>query len=291
MNKGGHRLTTNNTIINKLFTQNSFNEFLGHKTPLTLTQVAHQYIPSLEALSNGEILSQMYQFMSQSYRNEYFYQNTLLMKLLLGKHSVRTTTALTQIPIGNSIADFVLINGKAVVYEIKTELDTFNRLRGQLEDYYKAFDRVCVVTSESSFSKLDSELSDTPVGIYVLNKQNRLSNKIKKDPIRDASKINHRSLFSLLRKKEYENILLAYYRELPSATPVFYYEASYERFAEIPLDEAYVMVLNELKKRNRVEKDDISEIPDPLKSLAYFSNISTKQKLLLSEYLSQQFRG
>ena len=233
----------------------------------------------------------MYQFMSQSYRNEYFYQNTLLMKLLLGKHSVRTTTALTQIPIGNSIADFVLINGKAVVYEIKTELDTFNRLRGQLEDYYKAFDHVCVVTSESSFSKLDSELSDTPVGIYVLNKQNRLSNKIKKDPIRDASKINHRSLFSLLRKKEYENILLKYYRELPSATPVFYYEASYERFTEIPLDEAYMMVLDELKKRNRVEKDDISEIPDSLKSLAYFSNISTKQRLLLSEYLSQQFRG
>jgi hypothetical protein len=52
-----------------------------------------------------------------------------------------------------------------------------------------------------------------------------------------------------------------------------------------------MMVLDELKKRNRVEKDDISEIPDSLKSLAYFSNISTKQRLLLSEYLSQQFRG
>jgi hypothetical protein len=51
------------------------------------------------------------------------------------------------------------------------------------------------------------------------------------------------------------------------------------------------LVLNELKKRNRVEKNDISEIPVPLKSLAYFSNISTKERLLLSEYLSQQFRG
>jgi hypothetical protein len=268
-----------------------FKDLLNHRTPPALTQVAQQYIPSPEALSYGEILSQMYQFMSQTYRNEYFYQNTLLMKLLLGKHSIHTTTALTQVPIGNSIADFVLINGKAVVYEIKTELDTFNRLRGQLEDYYKAFDHVCVVTSESAFSKLSSELADTPVGIYVLNKQNRLSNKIKKDPIRDASNINHSSLFSLLRKKEYENILLTYYRELPSATPVFYYDASYARFAEIPLDKAYILVLNELKKRNRVEKNDISEIPVPLKSLAYFSNISTKERLLLSEYLSQQFRG
>ncbi|MBG0767662.1 MAG: sce7726 family protein [Spirochaetaceae bacterium] len=291
MNKGGHRLTTNNAIINKLFTQNMFKDLLNHRTPPALTQVAQQYIPSPEALSYGEILSQMYQIMSQSYRNEYFFQNTLLMKLLLGKHSIHTTTALTQVPIGNSIADFVLINGKAVVYEIKTELDTFNRLRGQLEDYYKAFDHVCVVTSESGFSKLKSELADTPVGIYVLNKQNRLSNKIKKDPIRDASSVNHSSLFSLLRKKEYESILFAYYGELPSATPVFYYDASYARFAEIPLDEAYVRVLNELKKRNRVEEYNISEIPDSLKSLAYFANISTKERLLLCEYLSQQFRG
>ncbi|MGE4453600.1 MAG: sce7726 family protein [Sphaerochaeta sp.] len=284
-------MTTNNAIINKLFTQKVFDDFLEHKTPPAFSQVAQRYVHSPEGLSNGAILSQLYQFMSKSYRNEYFYQNTLLMKLLLGKHSVRTTTALTQIPIENSIADFVLINGKAVVYEIKTELDTFDRLGRQLENYYKAFDHVCIVTSESRFSKLKSELADTPVGIYVLNKQNRLSNKFKKDPIRDDSRVNHRSLFSLLRKKEYENILLAYYRKLPSATPVFYYDMSYAWFAEISLDKAYMMVLNELKKRCKVEKNNISEIPDSLKSLAYFSNISIKERLLLSEYLSQQFRG
>lgn len=291
MSKGGALLATNNSIINKLFTQTMFKDFLKHKTSDTLTQIVQRYFDSPQMLSNGEIVSQIYHFMGQSYRNEYFYQNTLLLKLLLGKHSVHTTTALNQVPIGKSIADFVLINGKAIVYEIKTELDTFDRLQGQLEDYYKAFDHVCVVSSESSYSRLLSELRDSPVGICVLNKMNRISNKIKKDPQRDASKINHFSLFSLLRKREYEQILLTYYHELPTATAVFYYDESFARFADIPIDEAYVMVLRELKKRSKVKEHDIYEIPDSLKSLAYFANISTKEKLQLQEYLSQHYRG
>ena len=79
-------------------------------------------------------------------RNEYYYKITLLNKLLLGIHSVNTTTALTEFPIAKSKADFVLINGKAVVYEIKTELDNLERLESQISDYYKAFDHVAVVT-------------------------------------------------------------------------------------------------------------------------------------------------
>ena len=78
----------------------------------------------------------------------------MLNKLLLGRHSINTTTALTQIPINKSKADFILINGKAVVYEIKTELDNFERLKNQINDYYKAFSHVCVVTCEEYYKKL-----------------------------------------------------------------------------------------------------------------------------------------
>nr|WP_270211591.1 sce7726 family protein [Streptococcus anginosus] len=60
-------------------------------------------------------------------------------KRLLGMHSINTTTALTEIPVGRAKPDFILINGKAVVYEIKTELDNFDRLENQINEYYKAF--------------------------------------------------------------------------------------------------------------------------------------------------------
>ena len=68
--------------------------------------------------TNGECISEIYQYLKKEYQNEYFYKNTLLNKLLLGIHSPRTTTALTEVPVGNSKADFILLNGKAVVYEL-----------------------------------------------------------------------------------------------------------------------------------------------------------------------------
>ena len=70
---------------------------------------------------------------------------------------MNTTTALTEIPIAKSKADFVLINGKAVVYEIKTELDNFDRLENQINDYYKAFDHVAVVTCKRKSSGIEEK--------------------------------------------------------------------------------------------------------------------------------------
>lgn len=122
----------------------------------------------------------------------------MLNTLLLGKHSVHTTTAITQIPIGKAIADLILINGESVVYEIKSDLDNFDHLRDQIQAYYQAFDHVCVVTPEASFSKLQSMLGDSPVGIYVLTQRNTIGSKHCMEPIADASGLSHQSLFKLL---------------------------------------------------------------------------------------------
>ena len=135
-------MTENNLILNRLFTQNVFFDMIDTNDNTTYGAVIQRFVNDYENKDNGALISEVYRFMSKSYRNEYFYQNTLLNKLLLGKHSINTTTALTQIPISKSKADFILINGKAVVYEIKTELDTFERLDTQLRDYFKAFNHV-----------------------------------------------------------------------------------------------------------------------------------------------------
>ena len=134
--------------------------------------------------------------MKNNYRNEYFYKNTLLNKLLLGVHSVNTTTALTEVAIAKSKADFVLINGKAVVYEIKTELDNLERLSSQVDDYYKAFDHVAVVTYEKNLQQLQKVLDsiDKPVGIYVLRKNGKLGTVRK--PQRHISDLDNISYFT-----------------------------------------------------------------------------------------------
>ena len=172
-------MTENNLILNRLFTQNVFFDMIDTNDNTTYGAVIQRFVNDYENKDNGALISEVYRFMSKSYRNEYFYQNTLLNKLLLGKHSINTTTALTQIPISKSKADFILINGKAVVYEIKTELDTFERLDTQLRDYFKAFNHVCVVTSDSQYDRAASLLQNTPVGIYALTPQNTISSKLR----------------------------------------------------------------------------------------------------------------
>ncbi len=279
-------MSGNNIILNRLFTQNVFSELIHKSNNTVYKSVIRRYINDPSNKSNGELISEIYSYMSAEYRNEYFYQNTLLNKLLLGIHSVNTTTALTQIPISKSKADFILINGKAVVYEIKTELDTFERLASQVRDYYKAFNHVCVVTSEQQFSQACEILKDTNVGIYTLTQHETISKIKRKEPIRDDSQLDHTVIFKILHKQEFESILMKYFRELPQVSQVFYYGECLKKFCEIPIDVAYSMFLKELKKRNEIKVSELNEVPYELKSLVYFSRPTTKEWESIHYFLS-----
>ncbi len=114
-------------LYNKLFTQKVFEALMAKKGHAVYQALAEADLKLPHLLRNDEIIHKLCARMSKSYRNEYIYQNTLLNILLLGKHSVRTTTALSQVPVGKAVADFILINGKAVVYEIKSDLDSLDR--------------------------------------------------------------------------------------------------------------------------------------------------------------------
>lgn len=278
-------MAENNIILNRLFTQNAFSDMIHFDDTSIFDAVIKRYINDPEDKSNGTLISEIYSYMSNEYRNEYFYQNTLLNKLLLGKHSVNTTTALTQIPISKSKADFILINGKAVVYEIKTALDTFERLNTQVRDYYKAFNHVCVVTSEQQFEQACEILKDTNVGIYCLTSQETFSMTKRKDPIADNSQLDHTTMFKILHKSEFENIINQYYGELPKVSQVFYYGECLRRFLEIPIANAYTMFLKELKKRNKIEICNLNKIPYELKSLIYFLRPRDKDWETINQFL------
>lgn len=284
-------MAKNNLILNRLFTQNFFKDLINDNNNATYITIVQRYVTDPETKNNRELISEIYGFMSKSYRNEYFYQNTLLNKLLLGKHSVNTTTALKQVPVGRSKADFILINGKAVVYEIKTELDSFERLSTQLQDYYKAFNHVCVVTSESQFDRLLKILKNTPVGIYVLTKKNTISKRLRKEPNENNSQLNHMAIFKVLHKNEYESILNKYFGQLPSTSQVFYYDECFSMFSKIPISQAYVMSIKELKKRNKIVVSYFQNVPYELKSLMYFSNSSKKLFDELNKFLNKRFGG
>lgn len=277
--------------LNRVFTRNMLSHLIDGKKDNAYASIVKRYIVEPEKKKNRELISEIYMQLGDNYRNEYFYKNTLLNKLLLGVHSVNTTTAFTELPIAKSKADFLLINGKAVVYEIKTELDNLERLASQIDDYYKAFDHVTVVTYEKNIQQLQLILEDIkrPIGIIVLKKKGNLS--VIKKPERYTEGLDREVIFKILRKSEYEQILLQKYGKLPEVTQFKYYSACKELFMNIPLDESYLMVLKQLKKRMVIENKEFVNVPYELKFLAYFMELKEREYHQLQVILEQEYGG
>lgn len=279
-------------MLTRFFTQNVLHNFLLDDPASfgLMKQIVRRYqITTDQSTVNETIISEIYHYISKSYRNEYFYKNTLLNKLIINAHRLNTTTALTEVPIAKSKADFIMINGKAVVYEIKTELDTFERLLTQVNDYYKAFDHVCVVTSEHQLPELQQLLGDSPVGFYILTKKNTIRRI--KEPEQFRESLDAHIMFKILNRPEYESIILREFGKLPDVTPVRYYRECQKLLCEFPLDKFYMFFLRELKKRNRIEIIDYSSIPEALHFLVYFSKDAQKGLGELQNFLCSHYDG
>ncbi|RVT65303.1 sce7726 family protein [Niallia taxi] len=235
-------------------------------------------------------LNKNYEILSKGYRNEFFFKNTLFNKLVLGKYSLRTTSAFSEVNVGKSKADFVLINhniGK--VYEIKTDLDNLDRLAYQLEDYSKAFSEVYVVTSEKNYYPVYKVVkeSNPEVGIIVLT--DKVSLSVRKEAIQNDCKLEHEILFKLLRKKEYEQILLLKFGRLPDVKPVHYFKTSLDWFKTINIKEAQRLVINQLRLRIDVNSEGmviLKKLPMQIRWLVYTSNFKFEELLKISERLN-----
>ena len=98
--------------ISKIFTKQNLKKIISDDTrinSLTMSSTKDLY----------DTFERLYKQLLRHYRNEYVYKNTLFNKLVLGTHSLNTTSAIVELPIVDSIADFILFNGKAVVMKSK----------------------------------------------------------------------------------------------------------------------------------------------------------------------------
>ncbi len=266
--------------INRIFTKKVIGDLIKNGSSDVFDYVVQRYLVDPESKTYGEIISEIYTCLGEYHRNEYYYTNTLLNKLLVGIHSVNTTTALSQVRIADHIADFVMINGEGRVYEIKSDLDNLERLSDQLCDYFKAFSKVSILSSENEREHIEyildglGDIGDA-VGIYVLTENDTIFSKTNgREPKEYNENLEYRNLFTLLRKKEYENIIKLYFGEIPQVAPVFHFKTCLSLFSQIPILTAQKMAFAELKKRNKITKVAFENIPKELKSVVYFSDFS-----------------
>jgi hypothetical protein len=107
-------------------------------------------------------------------RDEYVYKAALVRRILLGRHSLRTASVLTEFRVSECKADVVILNGTSTVYEIKSERDSLSRLDRQVEAYRNVFARVYVVAAEDHLDSVWDTVSPQ-VGIIQLSKRFQLT--------------------------------------------------------------------------------------------------------------------
>lgn len=61
-----------------------------------------------------------------------------------------------------------IIDNKAIAIEIKSASDKLNRLQDQLEEYYKVFDKVIIITSTSHLNSI-KQIIPKGTGIYTIS--------------------------------------------------------------------------------------------------------------------------
>lgn len=166
-------------ILARFFSRSTILEFLYKKEPkyiLDTLKNAQIDLNSFSSQTYGDFFDLVYQTILDKYMCEYIYKNeTLSYEILSNKHT-DDAKLLSEVIVGKSKADIVIVNGTTTVYEIKTELDNVSRLESQLDDYLKVFDRVNVLTCENQlkhvYKLLQSKLKYSVVGVCLFSVKN-----------------------------------------------------------------------------------------------------------------------
>lgn len=242
-------------MVNKIFTVPYLDRMISEDSiPDSFFECVRRYVKTDDA-TIGEAISEIYHFMNYEYRNEYYYKNTILNQLLIKKHDLYNTAALTELPIGNSKADFIMINDRGVVYEIKTDLDNLIRLENQLKDYYKVFSYIYVVVGNKQLPHVKEFLKDQKVGIYELTASGRLI--CRKKAFYNRDNLSYGAMFQVLRKAEFESIILKHFHRLPEVNNFQYYRECKKWLERINIVTLQKDVMKCLKARTLMLINDI----------------------------------
>lgn len=273
--------------LSQIFSTANFNKIVRKKDYVNTFERITKHTTFSNSITNLELLDNVYNELLESYRSEYVYKNTLINKKLIQKYSLKSTIALNEFKIGNSIADFVLLNGKARVFEIKTELDGLDKLEKQISDYYSFATEVYIVTSSKHIKKLIELYKETKVGIIELTKKNSL--KEIKPALSNIDLLDHSAIFKSLRKNEYINVLKANSFQIPKVPNTLIFKECLNLSKDIDIVDFQKSAIKVLKKRNIKNPDFLKDnrIPNYLKHICYSLNLSKPEYEELNSFLNK----
>lgn len=216
-----------------------------------------------------------YEILCSNYRNEYVFKNVLTAMVLDDTHSIDDSVVLPEFRAASCKADLVVVNGSAAVYEIKTDLDTFDRLAFQVESYRKVFENIYVVTTpkqEGRALKLVSE----DIGVVTIDDDNQVTTIRKSSSNKDN--IIPDIVFDSLRKDEYLRIISEYYGSVVDVPNTQIYDICKAMFCRIPKDFLQYHIRRVLKQRGESLKSFLEMVPPVFKGFAAAASLSRNEQ-------------
>jgi len=181
----------------------------------------------------------------EEHRHEYTYKAAVTEKVLLGTHSLKTASMISQFRVGDCKADVVILNGTSIVYEIKSERDSLYRLVKQIDAYMKVLATVNVIVGEDH---VNAVLNSVPKDVGVL----RLSNRYQISTIQEGrdmpSRTNPEAIFDSINLREAELVLNDLGISVPDVRNVHRYRELRKRFAELDPVSVHASMVRTLKK-------------------------------------------
>ena len=255
-------------------------EFESHKRKV------RKHLEYIDSKDFTDVIKFVYERLEANYRNEYVYKNTLLNEKLLNEHSLDETIVLDEFRVGDSIADFVLLNGEARIFEIKTDLDGFEKLEKQIKDYQKFANKVFVVIGHKSSKKIFEIYKNSPLGIIAYTHEGKL--KTIKEAVSFTDKFNHLTIFKTLRQSEYLAIIKSYFGFVPEVPNTLMFKECLNLASSIEVNQFQRLAFNKLKQRKLKCSDLLQseQTPKELKHICYTLNLSDNEYKNLYSYLN-----
>ncbi|MCT9819287.1 sce7726 family protein [Microbacterium sp. W1N] len=229
------------------------------------------------------VFDQAYQVLERFRRSEYVFKNSVVSKIVFGRHRPTTASAALEFALGASVADVVVFNGTITAYEIKTDFDSFARLPTQLADYAAVAEFTYVVTSAN---RVTAALDAVPahVGVMALTARGFLS--VRREATRRPDLLSHRGLFAVLRSAERAE-LFRIHSLSPADTST---RAAFEAFTTLHLGGIYQDVTKLLKRRfsDAAVAAGAPGVPESLRALMCGTPLSSRARDRLSERLAQR---
>lgn len=219
---------------------------------------------AVRAYSYLDYLKLMYRVLVSNYRCEYVYKNEIIKKLI-SKYGTKSTAVFNEFKVGNSIADIAFFNGESKAFEIKTDLDTPKRLKKQIADYQRIFDKCYIVIPDDKYEQYCNVVTPE-IGIITLSKIGRRINLEEKRTAINNDTIDVDMLINILRTDEYKKLIIEENGYLPSVPGHNMYNACRELMNEISthkLKSFFCEIVKERKNNTALLKN----IPPELRQL------------------------